>query len=52
MYGGGKKGADLILSGAVGAAQGVVYCAQAGGVFMTWQGYALCAAGGAAASII
>ena len=51
VCGGGKKGANLFLSGMVGAAEGVTYCAQAG-MFIPWQGYALCAAGGAAAGII
>lgn len=51
ICGGGKNGANLFLSGVADAAEGVAMCAQVG-MFIPWQGYALCAAGGAAAGII
>ena len=51
IHGGGKKEANMFLSGVNGAVNGVALCLQAV-PFPTPQIYALCAAGGAAAAII
>ena len=51
IEGGGKNAADAFLTGFGGAVQGVVFCAQTG-AFVPLQVYAVCAAGGAAASLI
>ena len=51
VEGGGKASANTFLNGFGGAVEGVVFCAQAGS-FVPLPAYAVCAAGGAVASLI
>ena len=51
VEGGGKASANTFLNGFGGAVEGVVFCAQAG-AFVPLPAYAVCAAGGAVASLI
>lgn len=41
----------MFLSAVAGAANGIVTCAQFG-LYIPWQGYAVCAVGGAASNLI
>ncbi|MBF0805429.1 MULTISPECIES: Blp family class II bacteriocin [unclassified Streptococcus] len=51
VRGGGAREGDMFLSAAAGAANGIAMCAQFG-LYIPWQGYAVCAVGGAASNLI
>ncbi len=51
VRGGGAREGDMFLSAVAGAANGIVTCAQFG-LYIPWQGYAVCAVGGAASNLI
>ena len=51
ISGGGKSGANTFLAGAAGAAEGVMFCAQAG-VCVPPAVYVACAGAGAIAGIV